>query len=591
MSYNYDDYVSKSFFTDKNFSGRFAPSTLNLNMIPCNNIKQFHYETYFFLCLFTSLYIEIKKKELDFDYNINNFTEFIKNLNIIFDNVTNYNADTSVSNSTNKLSVLNLDNNIYNFTFYIKTLNSFTDNPNDLFNIIYPRYYINVDNDKPIFGDYPNILTLNNLINKSPSGNIHNEIINKNNIDNLNLINLKFKEILKKILNQTPENIIGYLLYQKINYNIILFNINIQNSIRRNYINNSIDLTIADLFPNRQPSDSSIIQIKNSYNNFINIKQQIEYNTNLLTQITDKSFPSNDFLLEKNQYRNKINSFNKLRKEFAQTQDKLNISVKLYNYQLNNYKKIKNYANYIIIILILIMVFTIFLTIFPIFKPDTKNAIYIITLIILSIITYIYYNNFKYVALYENFTADSDYSINKNLINCTSLITFNSTNNNTIQNHARLFRNLLPTMNNYSNAIDNLLNDLRMNIYTIGSKSFSRDSNIIIYNVYLEKKRQLEINNVKLTNLFNTIEIIKKQILYLFNFIFVIACLCIILLLGLVLYSSIPQLFIFIIILCIILIAILMIYFAFAIIQPTKMIANKNYWAIVNPTSKTMGKL
>jgi hypothetical protein len=87
------------------------------------------------------------------------------------------------------------------------------------------------------------------------------------------------------------------------------------------------------------------------------------------------------------------------------------------------------------------------------------------------------------------------------------------------------------------------------------------------------------------------IEIIKKQKTYLFNFVFVIACLCLILLLGLVLYSSVPQLFTFIIILCVVLISILMIYFSFAIIQPTRMIANKNYWAITNPSKNTIGKL
>ena len=34
-----------------------------------------------------------------------------------------------------------------------------------------------------------------------------------------------------------------------------------------------------------------------------------------------------------------------------------------------------------------------------------------------------------------------------------------------------------------------------------------------------------------------------------------------------------------------------MIYFSFAIIQPTRMIANKNYWAITNPSKNTIGKL
>jgi hypothetical protein len=132
---------------------------------------------------------------------------------------------------------------------------------------------------------------------------------------------------------------------------------------------------------------------------------------------------------------------------------------------------------------------------------------------------------------------------------------------------------------------------MRLNVYTIGSKSFSQDANIYLYNLYVEKKRQLEINKVKLTNFFNMIEVIKKQINYLFNIIFFIACFSIILLIALVIYSTAPNLYIFIIILCVVLISILMIYFTFAIIQPTRMIANKNYWAILNPSKTTYSKL
>ena len=140
-------------------------------------------------------------------------------------------------------------------------------------------------------------------------------------------------------------------------------------------------------------------------------------------------------------------------------------------------------------------------------------------------------------------------------------------------------------------SIGNLLNELRINVVTLGSKSFTQDANIIVYNVYIEKKRQLEVNNIKLTNLFNMIEILKKQINYLFNFVFIIACLCLILLLGLILFSSVPQLYIFIIVLCVILITILMLYFTFAIVQPTRMLSNKSYWAIANPSKNTMGKI
>ena len=104
----------------------------------------------------------------------------------------------------------------------------------------------------------------------------------------------------------------------------------------------------------------------------------------------------------------------------------------------------------------------------------------------------------------------------------------------------------------------------------------------------MEKKKQVENNKNKSTKLFNFIEIIKKHIHYLSNIIKIISYFSIILLISLIIYSFIPYLYIFIIIIIAILISILMIYFAFAIIQPTRMIAEKKYWAYVNPSSKTI---
>ena len=559
MNFNYDELVNKSYFTEKNFSGKLSPNTINNNFIPCSYLNQFHFLISFFLHLYTSLYIELKLKETQYDYNISLFTELINNLKIkiVYDNT---------------LPLSSLNNNLFIFNY------SNIQNRDDLYNSTYTNYKnIVIDNLKPFFGNYPTSLVFTTL-----SSSFINREIDKNNINNFNYDNNQIKEVIRQILSQTPENIIGFVLYQKIFFNSILYNIDIQNSIRRNYLNNNkLDMSQKDIL---KPLSNVI---------YINILNKIEDNISNLKTITDKTFSDKDFLIEKNKYKNKINVFNNLREEYATTQDKLNISIKLYNHELINYKKIKNYATYIIIILIILMVFTIFLSIFPIYKNDTKNAIYIIIFILLLLITYFYYVNFKYMILYENFGTE-DLSTNQTLLNsgtCSTTLTYRSNYTNDKNNNIYFFNNLLSKINEYSNTFTDLFNDLRLNIYTIGNKSFSQDANVIINNVYLEKKRQLEINNIKLTNLFNMIEIIKKQKTYLFNFIFVIACLCLILLLGLVLYSSVPQLFTFIIILCVVLISILMIYFSFAIIQPTRMIANKNYWAITNPSKNTMGKL
>jgi hypothetical protein len=565
MGINYDDLVNKSYFTEKNFSGKFSPRTLDLYMIPCNNLAEFHYQTSFFLNFYTSLYLELKVKEIENDFNITTFSDLINNLKIVISNF-----DTTI-----KLSDLN--NNV--FTFYYKIFENYTNNQSSLYSSSY--YTTNhvklLDETQPNFGTYPTILTPSKYFNNFGNNIVNNEF-HKNNINIIE--NLKLKEIIKNILNQTPENIIGFILYQKIFYNTILYNIDIQNSIRRKYINNNnLDLRISSDNNNL----AGIIEL---------IRDKINDNITNLKKISSDTFLVNDFLVEKNKYKNKINAFNNLREEYSNTLDKLNLSIKLYNYELSNYKKIKNYATYIIILLIIIVIFIISVSIFPIFKNDTKNALYIITFIILFIITYIYFVNFKYIVLYEKFVNTQELQDNKSLIPCSTTTIINFPNSNTVRtNHAEFYNKLLPNINEYSNNVSELFNELRMNIYTIGSKSFSQDANIIIYNLYLDKKRQLEQNNIKLTNLFNMIEIIKKQISYLFNFVFIIACLCLILLLGLVLYSSIPQLFYYIIVLCVVLITILMIYFTFVIIQPTRMIANKNYWAIANPSKNNMGKL
>ena len=564
MNFNYDDLVNKSYFTEKNFSGKLSPITADRNLIPCANLSNFHYFTSFFLHLYTSLYIELKKKEQDYEYNIIKFSDLINNLKIKI-------------NSASGTSLSSLNSGVFEFTYKVFS------NTDDCYTT-YNSSYNDIGKQKPVFGNYPTNLQAHIEL----SGSFLNKEIHKNNINNFRYYDNKIKEVILQILTQTPENIIGFVLYQKIFYNVILYNIDIQNSIRRNYLNNnSLDLTTQHLLnPTAPTADTTATNV------YTNITEKIIDDIENINKIRDNTFSDKDFLIEKNKYKNKINVFNNLREEYAKTQDKLNLSIKLYNHELTNYKKIKNYATYIISILIIIIVFTIFLSIFPIFKNDTKNAIYIIIFIILFILTYLYYINFKYIVLYEKFFTSTDLSSNKSIISsCTSLIGYNSNNINSRNNNIFFYNTLLSKINDYSNSVNELFNDLRINIYTIGNKSFSQDANLIIYNVYLEKKRQLEINNIKLTNLFNMIEIIKKQTSYLFNFVFIIACLCLILLLGLVLYSSVPQLFTFIIILCVSLISILMIYFAFAIIQPTRMIANKNYWAITNPSKNTKGKL
>ncbi len=868
----FDDYVEKSFFNQYNFSGRFTPSKISSNMIPYKDLQEFHYQTSFFLNFYASLYIELKKHESDITYNITTFTKTIENLGIIIDSST----------TINNLSAFTSNN----FIFYVNTFEAKTSNQAELYKygislsstIAYLSAYSDIiDISKPNFGSNPitltitsnSILYLNTLILKSSTTLVKTDILNRTNSlssipENNKIIKKdnksKFKEIIEEILSQTPENILGYLLYKKLYYNIILYNINIQNIIRTNYLNyydnsiiiNNISNTnykyisittsqnikinkdiqcdilivggggggssylgggggggqvlyytdnnvvfksgnskklisgiyninigaggsagntgqtsyitninnqndyivsayggggggiggdniggaggtgnlyipLGQVFkyvPNNRISKnggnggsgygnsggggggvkinnlnngedggfskgghggygiilditgtnigyggggggseyyfqdqfsagygrdgggngggSSINSIMgpyatsgqantgggggggfyeylDNYNRVDNriggnggsgiviirytdkdneviinkvrtsdenkaikttkindIKNLIKENTTNITELNRIHFVNvnNEFLIEKNNYRNKISALNNLKNEFFKTQDILNTSIKLYNDQFKKYKFVKKYSTYIIISLIIIIILIIVVSLFPFFSYNTLKNIYILLLVILIIITFIYYINFKYINLYENFVAIGSET---NLISVSSL-----------SDHATFYNDLLPAINEYSNAYNDLLNNMRVNINTIGNKTFSRDSNIYLYNLYLEKKRQVEYNHIKSTNLFNFIEVIKKNIDYLFNIILIISCFTIILLISLIIYSIVPFLYIFIIVLCVVLITILMIYFTIVIIQPTRMIANKKYWASENPALKTI---
>jgi len=416
---SYNDYVNNSFFTEKNFSGKYSHTNISKNMIPYEKLSEFHYQTSFFLNFYAGLYIELKKHENDIQNNITIFTKTIENLGIKID----FNTAFGVS-GTYKLTDFSSNNgrdSNYDYTFYVKTFQNYTNNQYYLYtagtlgnNVSYANTYSAILNkNKVVFGTNQNTLITSNsstndrinflLLKTSTSTptQFKDTILTKSNyLSNMPDNTSKFKEILEEVFSQTPENILGYLLYKKIYYNIILFNINIQNSIRHNYLNET-PINGTELINNNSSIDSTS-------SNIINITSNININKDNIKNLNNNHFidnNNNDFLLEKNKYTYKINTLNTLRNEYSNIQDKLNISTKLYNQQFKNYKSIKTYATYIIIALILIVISIISISIFPIFSIETKNALYIILLVILIVITFLYYTNFKYVNLYENFVT------------------------------------------------------------------------------------------------------------------------------------------------------------------------------------------
>jgi len=582
----YDKYVAENLIVDeKKFNQQLTPSQISDGFIPCDIIDNFYNDTLFYMHLYNTLYLALLKNTNDNASSITIFKDNIDNLKIVIDSQTACGSNTLCTYTTysaNNAATTAL------FTFYLKC---FIDNGNDVTNTTTYSNFTGTQytNHFPILTNITNTLasySLSSTYTSSSGATIKNtkSTINEPTTTFSTTYNnderaKKLHSVLYDILHTPHENILSYLLYNKLTYNVYLYHINIQKTIRTQYLNNSnITMNTLDYFVFPTSGSGAGATIISS------IKTAI---TNMKTNITSletKSFINNDYTVDKYKYTTKIKALEELKNEYTKIQNSLNISVKEYNKYIDNFTSIKIYANYIIIFLIILIFITIVITILTSITQKFKNSYYIITFIILAIITYLFYNRFNHVNLYEKFTTCNDGGN-------TAINTYRNSVNSNKKNHYALCNNLVSDINTYTDAVKTLTNSIRNNIYTIGNKVFSSDANTYLYKLYLEKKNLNEVNRLKKVSLTNLIESMKKQILYLFNIILLLSCLTIILLFGLVLHSSYPFLITYIVIVCVVLIIILVIYFMIAIIEPTRMIANKNYHANNRPRDEILKKL
>jgi hypothetical protein len=181
--------------------------------------------------------------------------------------------------------------------------------------------------------------------------------------------------------------------------------------------------------------------------------------------------------------------------------------------------------------------------------------------------------------------------ITNNNCSITPAITYNSNSNSDREIHSFMINKIGITLNNYYSIYNDFQTDLKVNITTIGTDVFTRNNDEYLYNIYLKKENEIKMFKIKKIELTNSIEIIKRQIIYLFNLILFIGLLTIVLILGLLLYTIIPTMIVSIITLCVILLAFVVVYFMFVLLYPTRLVASKNYWAPKNPSSKVISKL
>ena len=610
----YDNYANLSFIDTSKFYYNIYPKDLDKKLIAGDDLLNFYYDSVLYLHIYAGLYKAL------FKFNDNNKNNIIAFQNLIKGLTINFINDNPSAVGTTKKEIFQLDTNTNTFTINLYVLQTnwgltpdgITDGRKCYYDATNAqKYYLILDNILGFLSSTSNdtlsLLSSDKLYNQDITAltfnkdkfqlpGIKNELSKKYSVndkyDDTNRYN-KLLNVLNEIFQQPHENILGYLFYYRIYYHIILYNCTIQYKIREKYLNvatataNNLNLPYVRTLSG---GDTNFITATAGMNAFTNdIKQKFnDMKTNIQTiQNNYFKFSDNDFIKDKYKYTLKIANLNKLKDEYTKIQDTLNRVAKNYNQYLVNYSSIKSYATYIVLLLIFLIIAIIVVSLLPNFNNTFKNYFYLIAFVVLSFITYIYYNNYKFINLYERFT-----NIASVLTGTDVLYNYNdSANYNKTRNHVNIYNDIRPNMNEYNKKIKEIFDLANTNIYTVGNKVFIQDADTYLYKLYIEKTKQNEVNRFKTITLNNSVEIIKKQVIYIFNLILLISFLTIILLLGLLLYINMPFYLNYIIALCTILIIIVIVYFLFTIIQPTRMIANKNYWANVNPSAELIKKL
>ncbi len=447
-----------------------------------------------------------------------------------------------------------------------------------------------------------------------------NENIEESSL-NINSRRKRFRKVISQILNTPVQNILSYLLYQKMYYNCIVCNTSIQLLLRREYLNKDTFGANSKKLSEFENTDGDKALLEGFAGPIISHIDIMTANINELRKIAELA--SKDYVIDKDYYANRINTLNDTKNDYNESLESLNNVLSNYNQYIHYYQKLKKFASAIIIFLIILIIATISITVLPMFDFNAKNTYYIIILIVLIVLTYFYYINFKHVSLYEKFYTPTPNSnaVNRNrgsitaddgtgnyivsALDCTkktgNIIIGQDQigsdqqapiikNNNSHVNFCnKLF--LSPQLQRYNItylALNDVMNSL---IYIANNKTFSNDANMYLYKLYLDKKRRGDLNKLKKTNFVNIIESIKKQITYLFNVILLISLITIILLISLIWFniasSNINYIFAF----ALISITIVTFYFNSAIIQPTRMVASKNYWSNNNPSKDSLNAL
>ena len=82
----YDQQISKTYITSRNFNGTLSTTSASNELFPCDNLDKYYFDTLLYLHLFSSLYIALEAFQKTINYDVIKFTNAIKVLNIDINN-------------------------------------------------------------------------------------------------------------------------------------------------------------------------------------------------------------------------------------------------------------------------------------------------------------------------------------------------------------------------------------------------------------------------------------------------------------------------------------------------------------------------
>jgi hypothetical protein len=360
------------------------------------------------------------------------------------------------------------------------------------------------------------------------------------------------------ILNTNPNILLSTLKYKMFYYNAVIYNVSLQynlfllqkSRITGDFIGASTATAVGADQVNTDITTLATNMTSNLNYIIINNINTTTFYTDVVKKISDNS----------SRIKSSSDDLNASLENLNDAITKYNNDLEVYNTYLDYYKIIMGIAIAIIIIIVLI---------FTMKSIDNNTKIMIFAAIaIVIIVLFILYNNSlsittetfdtcrrKYLTGGEGTLAQIDFSTYKTML----------------YKYMSYIMVLLSTQSITKNTLYNI--DTHIN-NTINSRN-----------------KTIALNSNKIKNYQNASELLKKSANDYYYFIILIVFSVIILMFGISLYLLYPNMLLNIFVFAVIPFLILVFYVMYKINQSTRMVENKNYWSIYNPSEKTLATL